>query len=201
MPPEIGLCVHSAGNWSGMQLLTPALEDLLEDLEELDRLLHPIRAGDGAVRAEDLLLQKSRLAEIYDLVDELIAGIRSVDIGCRRYRDRFARLPAGCLCTGKDGVILEANRAAGTLFGRAPGLMQGTPLDAYLNQESIPAFRSAVAALSRGEEVPVQEFSLTRFDGTPIPAAVAVSTSYDPGSGAPELLWVFWDVSGKRRRE
>ena len=184
-----------------MQPLTPALEDLLEDLEELDRLLRPIRAGEGAVPAEDLLLQKSRLAEIYDLVDELIAGIRSVDAGCRRYRDRFVRLPICCLCTGKDGVIQEANRAAGTLFGRAPDLMQGTPLDAYLNPENIPAFRSAVAALGRGEEVPVQEFSLVRADGTLIPATVAVSASYGPGGGAPELLWVFREASGQKRVE
>ncbi|WP_214019642.1 PAS domain S-box protein [Methanoculleus sp.] len=184
-----------------MQPFTPALEDLLEHLEALDRRLRPLRAGEGAVPAEDLLLQKSYLAEIYGLVDAMVAGIRSIDAEYRRYRDRFARLPAGCLCTGADGVILEANRAAGTLFGLAPDLMQGVPLDAYLLPESFPAFRSAVAALGRGEEVPLQEFSLARADGTAIPAAVAVSPSYDPGTGAAEYLWTFCEISGEKRVE
>ena len=184
-----------------MQPFTPALEDLLEHLEDLDRRLRPRKAGVGAVSAGDLLLQKSDLAEIYGLVDTLVAGIRSTDAAYRRYRDRFVRSPAGCLCTGADGVILEANRAAGTLFGRAPDLMQGAPLDTYLLPECAPAFRSAIAALGRGEEVPVQEFSLARADGIPVPAAVAVSASYDPGSGVPEFLWVFFDISGQKKVE
>ncbi len=184
-----------------MQPFTPALEDLLEHLEALDRRLRPPGTGEGAVPAGDLLLQKSHLAEIYGLVDALIAGIRSVDAAYRRYRGLFALVPAVCLCTGTDGVIREANRAAGTLLGLAPGLMQGVPLDAYIHPGCVPAFRSAVAALGRGEEVPVQEFSLARADGTVTPVAVAVSASRDPGGGAAEFLWVFRDISGQKRVE
>lgn len=184
-----------------MQPLTPALEDLLEHLEDLDRRLGSLRAGEGAAPAGDLLLLKPDLAEIYDQVDALIADIRSIDAAYRRYRDRFINLPAVCLCTGADGVVLEANRAAGALLGIAPARLQGLPLDAHLHPESIPAFRSAVAALGRGEELPAQEFLLVRADGSTVPAAAAVSASYGPGSRVTEFQWVFRDISREKQFE
>ncbi|PKL61363.1 MAG: hypothetical protein CVV31_11845 [Methanomicrobiales archaeon HGW-Methanomicrobiales-2] len=180
-----------------MQPFTPALDDLLEQLEAFDRRLRP--PGEGAVPAGDLLLQKSHLAEIYDLTDTLIAGIRSVDAEYRRCRNRLTRLPVGFFCTGPDGVVLEANRVAGTLLGLAPDLMRGVSLDTYLHPGCIPAFRSAVAALTRGEEVPVQEFSFVLPDGSAFPAAVAVSTSRDSDGGAVECLWGFCDISKQKR--
>ncbi|BBL69111.1 PAS domain S-box protein [Methanoculleus chikugoensis] len=184
-----------------MQPLTPALEDLLEHLEDLDRRLGSLRAGEGAAPAGDLLLLKPDLAEIYDQVDALIADIRSIDAAYRRYHDRFLNLPAVCLCTGVDGVVLEANRAAGALLGIAPARLQGLPLDAHLHPESIPAFRLAVAALGRGEELPAQEFLLVRADGSTVPAAAAVSASYGPGGRVTEFQWVFRDISREKQFE
>lgn len=183
-----------------MQPLTPALDDLLELLEVLDHHLHPLEAGEGAVSAGDLLQQRSHLAAIYDQVDALIAGIRSIDAGYRQCRDRLFRLPVGCLCTGPDGAILEANRAAGMLFGLAPDRLQGTSLAAYLYPGSVAAFRSGLAALTQGEEVPVQEFLLARPDGSAFPATVAVSVSRDP-DGAVEYLWAIFDASRRRKVE
>lgn len=184
-----------------MQQFAPALEDLLEHLEEFDRRLRPVDAGEGAVPAGDLLLQRSDLAEIYDLVDALIAGIRSVDAAHRRYRDRFLRLPAGCLCTGSDGIILEANRAAGALFDLAPDRLKGTPLHERFHPMCIPAFRSTVATLLRGEEAPVQEFSLAKPDGGTFPVAVAVSVTHDSGDGAAGLLWIVIAAPGRKKVE
>ncbi|ABN57907.1 MULTISPECIES: PAS domain S-box protein [Methanoculleus] len=184
-----------------MQPLTPALEDLLEHLEDLDRRLRPLRAGEDAAPTGNLLLLKPVLAEIYDQVDALIAGIRSIDAAYQRYRDRFFHLPAICLCTGADSIVLEANRAAALLFGIAPDRLQGSPLGAHLHPESIPAFRSAVAALGRGDDLPAQEFLLVRADGGTVPATAAVSTSYGPGGRAAEYLWVFHDISGEKRVE
>jgi hypothetical protein len=42
-----------------MQPLTPALEDLLEHLEDLDRRLRPLRAGEDAAPTGNLLLLRS----------------------------------------------------------------------------------------------------------------------------------------------
>ena len=181
-----------------MQPLTPALDDLLELLEALDRGLRAIEAGERAAPAEELLLQRSDLAELYDLVDALIAGIRSIDAGYRRYRRRFARLPAGCLSTGPDGVILEANRAAGALLGLAPDRLQGAPLQAHLHPGSLPAFRSAIDALARGEAVPAREYLLARPDGSTLPAAVAAAVSRDE---TVEYLWTLLDASGQKKVE
>ncbi|MDN5339250.1 MAG: hypothetical protein PWQ30_359 [Euryarchaeota archaeon] len=184
-----------------MQPLTPALEDLLEHLEDLDRRLRSLGAREGAAPAGDLLLIKPDLAEIYDLVDALITDIRSIDAAYRRYRERFLDLPAACLCTDSAGVILEANRAAGTLFGVAPARLQGLPLDAHLHPDGRDSFRSAVAALGRGEDLPVQEFLLLRADGSTVPAAAAVSVSPGPGGRAAEFRWVFRDTSREKRLE
>ncbi|MDD2786738.1 PAS domain S-box protein [Methanoculleus sp.] len=183
-----------------MQPFAPALEDLLELLEDLDRRLRSLQAGVGPAPAGDLLLQKSDLAEINDLVDALIAGIRSIDAGCRRYRDRFLHLPVGCLCTGSEGIILEANRAAAALFGLTPDRLQGGRLQAYLHPGCIPVFRSVVEALTRGEELPVQELLFARSDGSTFPAAVAASAVRDPGAVAAEFLWVV-TTSGRKRVE
>jgi len=183
-----------------MQSFTPALDDLLEQLEALDRRLRSPGVEGGAAPADSLLLERP-LAEINDLVDALIAGIRSIDAGCRRYRERFLRLPAGCLCTGPDGVIQEANPAAGTLFGLAPDRLQGTPLQAYLHPGCIPAFRSAVAALARGDTVPVQAFSIVQSDGRTVPVAVAASVMQDSGDGAAGCLWVIITAPGREEVE
>ncbi|WP_292517242.1 PAS domain S-box protein [Methanoculleus sp.] len=174
-----------------MQQFAPALEDLLEHLEDLDRRLRPPGAGAVGDPRGALLLQRSDLAEIYDLVDALIAGIRSVDAEYRRYRDRFLHLPAGCICTGPEGVILEANREAGSLFHLSPGRLQGSSLDTHIHPESLPAFRSAVAALARGEELPAEEFLLRRPDGSAVPAAASVAALRGPGGAPAEFLWVF----------
>lgn len=184
-----------------MQPFIPALEDLLELLEVLDRRLHQAEAGVGGAPARGPILQRSHLAELYDEVDALIAGIRSMDAGYRRCRNRLTCLPAGCICTGPEGIILEANLAAGALVGLDPDRLQGLPFQSYLDPGSIPAFRSAVAALGRGEEVPVQEFLIARSDGSTVPAAVAVSVAHDPGSGAIEFLWGVCDISRQKRIE
>ena len=181
-----------------MQPFTPALDDLLELLETLDQRLRQCEAGAGAAPAGASLLQRSCLTEIYDEVDALIAGIRSVEAGYRKCRNRFTRTPAGCICTGPDGVILEANQAAGSLLGHPPGRLQGFPLQTYLDPGCVPAFRSAVAALARGDTVPVRDYRIARSDGSTLPAAVAVSVSRDPENGTVELLWSVCDLSGQK---
>lgn len=183
-----------------MQSFTPALDDLLEELETLNRHLRSPEAGRGAAPVDNLLLARP-LAEINEIVDALIAGIQSIDAGCRRYRDRLLNLPAGCLCTGPDGLILEANPAAGTLFGLAPDRLRGTPLRAHLHPGCIPAFRSVGAALARGEAVPVQAFSIVRPDGSTTPVAVAASAMPDSGDGTPGCLWVIIITPGREKVE
>ena len=105
---------------------TPALDDLLEALD------HRIRAvGEDAAPGGDL-----PGSGLCDLIDTLSARIRSIDAGYRRCRHRLALLPAGCLCTGPDGVILEANRAAGALLGPAPDRLRGLSFPAHLHPGS-----------------------------------------------------------------
>ena len=184
-----------------MQPLTPAIEDILEDLEDIGRRLHLLRGGEDTAPTGSLFHLKPTLAGIYGQVDALIAGIRSIDAVYQRCRDRFLHLPAPSLCTDVDGVILETNRAASLLFGIAPDRLQGSPLGAHLHPESIPAFRSAVAALGRGEEQPAREYLLVCADGGTVPASVAVSATYGLDGGAMELLWSFCDISGEKRIE
>jgi PAS domain S-box-containing protein len=190
---------YDAGNRGNMQPFTPALDALLDQLETLVRRLRSSGAGEGTAPVDALLLQK-RSCELSELIDALIAGIRSVGVECRRYRGRFLHLPAGCFCTDPDGVILEANRAACALLGLSPDSLQGTPLSTYLHPGCIPAFQSAVAALSRGGEVPAQEFLLGRTGGA-VPVTLAASISRDPGDGATEYLWVIVTAPGQERVE
>ncbi|MFA7197829.1 MAG: PAS domain S-box protein [Methanoculleus sp.] len=177
-----------------MRSFTPALDDLLEELEALNRHLRSPEVEGGAAPASGLLLERP-LAGINDRIDALTDGIRSINADLRRYRDRFLHLPAGCLCTRPDGVIQEANPAAGTLFGLAPDRLQGTPLQAYLHPGCIPAFRSVAATLARGDTVPVQALSIVRPDGSTVPVAVAASIMHDSGDGAPGCLWVIITAS------
>ncbi len=184
-----------------MRPLTPALEDLLELLEALDRHIRPIKTSAGATPTGDLLLLRPLAGEIYDQVDALIVGIRSIDAECQRYRGRLTHLPAAYLCTAPDGTILEANLAAGALLGLTPDQVQGIPLVTLLHPGCIPAFQSVIATLAQGKEVPVQEFSILRRDGSTFPAAVAVSISRDPAGGMVEYLWSIHDRSGQKEVE
>jgi len=184
-----------------MRPLTPALEDLLELLEALDRHIRPIKTSAGATPTGDLLLLRPLAGEIYDQVDALIVGIRSIDAECQRYRGRLTHLPAAYLCTAPDGTILEANLAAGALLDLTPDQVQRIPLVTLLHPGCIPAFQSVIATLAQGKEVPVQEFSILRRDGSTFPAAVAVSISRDPAGGMVEYLWSIHDRSGQKEVE
>ena len=184
-----------------MQPFTPAIEELLKGLEDLGHLLYPFGVGGDAAPAGSLLQAKPDPAWLPNWINALIAGIRSIDAAHRRCRDRFLHLPAPCLCTDTGGIILEVNRAASLLLGAAPDHLKGSSLDVYLLPEEIPALRSTIAALNRGEEPPTQEFRIVRADGSIVPGSAAAAATYGHDNDVTELLWTFCDSSKKKQIE
>src|SRR5688500_20146614 len=82
--------------------------------------------------------------------DELTARTEALTTLRASYTQLFNDAPEARLVTDRDGIILEANTAAGTLFERAPRSLAGKALWLYLREEGRKAFLRRFALFNAG---------------------------------------------------
>ena len=82
--------------------------------------------------------------------DALAAADAAADLERERYRDLFEHAPSGYLVTDADGVVCQANRAAGDLLNVAPKYLVGKPLSVFVSSADRPAFLAQLAGLQAG---------------------------------------------------
>jgi len=122
----------------------------------LARLATPL-AGDDAPEVRALAEAALRAAgALTDSTDE-VARQRSVSRQLRteleaerqRYHELFDLSPDGHLITDLDGVILEANPAAGVLLGVSAALLLGKPLSLIVVEDDLATFEGALRRATR----------------------------------------------------
>jgi PAS domain S-box-containing protein len=160
-------------------LLSEGLEELAQAFEEL------------YVAQEELRVQTEALA----------AAEATADLERERYRDLFDLAPSGYLVTDPDGVIRQANRAAGDLLNVAPKYLTGKPLAVFVAPADRNPFLAQLAGLQAGQPARTQVLRVRpRPEGSDERVAeLAVVPDRDPGTGRERLRWQLRDVTVEHR--
>lgn len=152
--------------------------------------------------AEELAVSREKLrrqnAELRKAQNEL-------EIERKRYRDLFDRAPDGYLLTDLDGVIQEANQAAGRLLNVEPEALAGKPLAVYVPETEHLVFLAALQRLRdprQERELRLEMRLLARgeraFDAD---CTVVVNQGANSDHRVPCVRWLIRDVTERKQSE
>lgn len=178
LPRIQALRVSAAEDQPRETLLTESLEELQTAIEEL------------RVTEEELRSQQAQLADAW------LAAETSSDWN----RALFETVAEALVVTDPDGVVRDANPAAGTLLGVSARGLRGKPLAVYIPQEERPVFRTRLLRL-KDDALPVR-FDLRMQPRLAVPVLVEASvTTFKPQDAAAGLHWTLRDVTALRQAE
>jgi len=161
------------------QLVEEMIVDLQASLEELHVAYEELNAQNDSLTEAHHMIQKER----------------------QRYLDLFEFAPDSYIITDMRGKILEANRAATSLFGIEWSFLRGKPLPTYIAAESRRDFRLRLEmAAELGEN---QEWEVRIQPRHRVPFDAAVTTALIRGAdGEPlGLRWIIRDITDRKQAE
>lgn len=153
-------------------------DELLAAIEELQVSEEELRAQNETVVAAEEQLAEER----------------------QRYAELFHLAPDAFVVTAADGVVREANAAAATLFGLAAARLRGKPLAVFVHGGDRRDFWLRLSRLAEGGRAE-WELRLQPRRREPVVASCAVTAHLPAGDGEARLLWLFRDVTERRRAE
>jgi PAS domain S-box-containing protein len=158
---------------------------LQESLEQLQRAIEELR-----VTEEELRSQQERLADAW----------LAAESGSDWNRALFDGAPCALLATDAEGVVRDANAAAGELLGVGTGALRGKPLAVYLPQAERAGFRGHLLQLRDGG--PGARFETWMQPRLAVPVRVDVSVvPFNPEGAVGGLYWMLRDVTAQRQSE
>jgi PAS domain S-box-containing protein len=192
--------------------MTPPADALAASMQdELERLDALIQASpvdqQPALRAA---AEKLRIAleelhvveeELRQQNEELLATRDELDAESRRYRELYELAPDGYLVTDLNGMIQEANGAAGELLRVPPSRLVGKPLSVFVAAEDQPAFRNHLAEAAEMTASRCWDLRFQPRGGGPFPAAATVAVHRDAAGQPTGWRWLVRDVSEQERLE
>ncbi|MFO1002457.1 MAG: PAS domain-containing protein [Planctomycetaceae bacterium] len=116
------------------------------------------------------------------------------------YRELIDKSPVGYVTLCREGLIVEANRAAATLLGSTSESWNGKRLETALAEDCKDRFRDCVRKARTSDRVIETELQFNRGGGVPIPASVTMLKSDHADSGT-ELLLTLKDISCEKLEE
>ena len=158
---------------------------LTESLEELQTAIEELR-----VTEEELRSQQTQLADAWQAAEASSDWNRTL----------FESVAEALVVTDRDGVVRDANPAAGDLLGVAPRGLRGKPLALYIPQDERTGFRSRLLNL-RDEALPAR-FDLRMQPRMAVPVMVeAVVAPFAPMGAPAGLHWTLRDVTALRQAQ
>lgn len=145
-----------------------------ESLLHLASTLEELRVSEEELRAQ---------------ADVLASSSMEVEGELRRYRDLFQLAPDAYLVTGPDGLIREANRAAGALLGVREEYLPGKPLLVFVHEDDRGAFRRQLPWARSAERFTGWRLRLVSRGGALLRVDASVSAATGADGSAPELCW------------
>jgi PAS domain S-box-containing protein len=174
--------------------------------DAIERLEANVKSASDEVLEEDVGELSGALEELAALADELDqAKSRRRDAALeaarqrRHYRELFELAPDGYLATDRNGVIRQANRAAGEMLGVPADWLRGKPLVLFFVDGDRTGFHRRLRELPSGGRVADWEATIVARHGRRFPAAIRCSASLnDPDA---ELRFLVHDLSTVRDAE
>jgi PAS domain S-box-containing protein len=114
----------------------------------------------------------------------------------------FMLLPDPCFLTDPEGVIREANPAAGALLRLARTYLLGKPLAAYVAEEDLPSLHKALArvgALAEGKTLNWEGRLRPRRTTERVQAQARIVPLRGEDGATGGLCWLLRDVTAERR--
>lgn len=151
-------------------------------------------------------LEELRVAneEIRQQNEELTASRQAVARERRRYRELFELAPDGYLLTDSDGLIREANDAAGQLLQVDPETLAGKPLVLFVADQDRGAFLAHLTRL-RKEIADVwrvkRELRIQPRDGEAFDAALTTTRSHDAQGELVGFRWLLRDITKRKQNQ
>lgn len=132
--------------------------ELLQDGDALRAALDELRW-----QHEQLVLADT---ELRAQLDELTSAASALEAERTRWRRLFDAIGEGALETDQGGVVLEANAAAGQIFGVEPRYLVGKPLSAFARADDGARLNTALAELQGRAEFALElDLSITTRSG------------------------------------
>jgi PAS domain S-box-containing protein len=158
---------------------------------------------DEALQQLGTTVEELRVAEeeLRQQNEELVAAREALEAERRRYQDLFEFAPDGYVVTDANGIIQEANRAAGELLRVPLRFLIGKPLGLFVTREGSHAFHTALTQLAREDPGRAWELCLQPCDGDPIEVGLKVSTVRDDYGRLVALRWLFRDIAERKRAQ
>jgi diguanylate cyclase (GGDEF)-like protein/PAS domain S-box-containing protein len=139
---------------------------------------------------DDLLLQNNKLR--LALVEQ--------DAARRHYARLFEQAPVGYLTLADSGAILQANRTAAALFGRAVGELAGQLLERFIHADDRALFRRHFAEPPGAATPRHCELRMEKADRTVFWAQLCC-TGKAPGNDEALCLVTFGDITASKQAE
>lgn len=170
----------------------PELVAELQRLRAQSRLHEQLREAmkELSERQHELNRERSALLETRDRV----AAARD------RYAQLFSFAPIACLTLDMQGLILEANLAAGQLFGKAPAQLQGRPLLVFVSPPDRRAWLEHLARSRRGERSVHLELEVCDAGAARVPVELTLK-QLSTRAGERLLYAALVDLSARKREE
>ena len=173
--------------------------------ERLDALNSPSSAGDPRARDVATLtaaLEQLRLAEIElrHQNSELVEARNALEAERGRYRDLFEMAPDAYLITNGQGLVSDANRAAGRLLKVERKFLIGKPLQVFIHPEERGQFRTRVSEAQQVQSPLEWRLRILPRDGAAVDVAAAVAPLANRGAEG-GLRWSLRDITAQVRYE
>ncbi len=174
-------------------LLSQALQSSIDALTECSGQLQQAQAANAELtHAVEELRQKK---------NELVAAQQRIEATRQWYETLFDNGPDGYLLTDREGLIREANQAAGRLLNAPQESLVSTPLGIFVSPEERPDFDAWLAQLGGPDHMPVAEMAVRlRADG-PFTVALSLAVERDVSRQVTSLRWRLRDISERKRIE
>ena len=130
-------------------------------ISELNSALHELQAT-----AVELVKQN----------EEMAASRQTLEDERQRYQELFDFAPDGYLVTDMDGIILEANLSATSLFNVSRSMLISKPIAIFVRNEEHLTFRTRLLEMQKGTVVQNENWEMIMLSGrqTTFPVSMSV---------------------------
>jgi len=181
--------------------LPPDLAHLRCQAEQKAQALNPEIDTQWPAEARRML-QELRMRQIeLEMHNEALGSARErLAVSRARYFDLYDLAPVGYCTISREGLILEANLTAATLFGVSRSALAGQRLSRFIFNDDEDIFYFLVRSLSITGRPQTCELRMTNKDATPFWARLDATDGVDEG-GAPGWSIVISDITERKRVE